>query len=225
MRLPSSEETRHRGSSVVVFACPNSPLPVQNSNTNVILGNRENFVQVRQSIFMNNYYFSIMFNKAATFIALSFICTIFMSCNTTHPTDVPKSDTQKITSIQYGKIVSSMPVSIKGEGGPVGAITGGVIGGLLGTQVCGERRNWRDRCEDIATVSGAIGGATLGYVTEAFLGNHDGFQYIIDIDKESEDVAIVQGNKTPLRNGERVVVIYGDVIRVLPYADGQSISE
>ena len=174
---------------------------------------------------MHNRYFKIMVHRITIFTALFFLFAILMSCHTTHPTDVPKSDTQKITAIQYGKIVSSMPVSIKGEGGPVGAITGGVIGGLLGTQVCGERRNWRDRCEDIATVSGAIGGATLGYVTEAFLGNHDGFQYIIDIDKESEDVAIVQGNKTPLRNGERVVVIYGDVIRVLPYADGQSISE
>ena len=160
-----------------------------------------------------------------TFTALSFLFAILMSCHTTHPTDVPKSDTQKITSVQYGKIVSSMPVSIKGEGGPVGAITGGVIGGLLGTQVCGERRNWRDRCEDIATIYGAIGGAALGYVTEALLGNHDGFQYVIDMDKSSEDVAIVQGNKTPLNNGERVVVIYGDVIRVLPYAGSKPISE
>ena len=173
-----------------------------------------------------------MFHDLATFINLFFICAILISCNTTHPADVPKSDTQKITSIKYGKIVSSMPVSIKGEGGPVGAITGGVIGGLLGTQVCGESRNWRDigiargtRCENIAIVYGTIGGAALGYVTEALLGNHDGFQYVIDIDKDNEDVAIVQGNKTPLRNGERVVVIYGDVIRVLPYADGQPISE
>ena len=166
-----------------------------------------------------------MFNEAATFIALFFICTILISCNTTYPTDVPKSDTQKITAIQYGKIVSSMPVSIKGEGGPVGAITGGVIGGLLGTQVCGEKTNWRDRCEDIAPVFGTIGGAALGYVTEALLGNHDGFQYVIDMDKSSEDVAIVQGNKTPLNNGERVVVIYGDVIRVLPYAGSKPISE
>ena len=95
----------------------------------------------------------------------------------------------------------------------------------MGTQVCGEKRNWRDRCENIATIYGAIGGAALGYVTEALLGNHDGYQYVIDVDNNSEDVAIVQGNKTLLGNGERVVVIYGDVIRVLPYADGQPISE
>ena len=99
-------------------------------------------------------------------------------------------------------------------------------------QVCGERSgflgtpgNWRGRCEDIATIYGTIGGAALGYVTEALLGNHDGFQYVIDMDKSNEDVAIVQGNKTPLNNGERVVVIYGDVIRVLPYAGSKPISE
>ena len=83
-----------------------------------------------------------MFHSTATFINVFFICAILISCNTTHPTDVPKSDTQKITAIQYGKIVSSMPVSIKGEGGSVGAITGGLIGGLLGSQVCGEKNCW-----------------------------------------------------------------------------------
>ena len=81
---------------------------------------------------------------------MSFICTILLSCNTTHPTNVKKSDTQKVTSIQYGKIVSSMPVSIEGEGSPVGAITGGLLGGLLGTQVCGESKTVGTKCENIA---------------------------------------------------------------------------
>ena len=170
---------------------------------------------------MNDHYFRIMFNKIVTLITLSFICTILLSCNTTYPTDVKKSDTQKVTSIQYGKIVSLMPVNIEGEGSPVGAITGGLLGGLLGTQVCGENKIVGTKCENIAIVYGAIGGAALGYVTEALLGNHDGYQYVIDIDNDSEDVAIVQGNKTPLGKDERVVIIYGDVIRVLSYAGGQ----
>ena len=151
-------------------------------------------------------------------ILLFLVSIILTSCNTTNPTDVKKSDTQKVTAIKYGNIVSSLPVKVKGEGSLIGATTGALIGGLLGTQVCGKELIAGAKCEEIAIVYATIGGAALGYVTEALLGNHDGYQYIIDIDSNSEDVAVVQGNKTLLKNGERVVIIYGDTIRVLPYS-------
>ena len=152
-------------------------------------------------------------------IALFVISIILISCNTTKPTDVKKSDTQKITSIKYGNIISSLPVKIKGEGSEIGATAGGLIGGLLGTQICGKELIAGAKCEEIAIVYGTIGGASIGYVTEALLGNHDGYQYVIDVDNSSEDVAIVQGNTTLLENGERVVIIFGNTIRVLPYAE------
>ena len=53
----------------------------------------------------------------------------------------------------------------------------------------------------------------------AKLGDHDGFQYIIDIDNNENDSAIVQGDKNSLENGQRVVIIYGNDIRVMPYED------
>ena len=94
-----------------------------------------------------------------------------------------------------------------------------MIGGLLGTQVCddGKKLIAGAKCEEIAIVYATIGGAALGYVTEAFLGNHDGHQYIINIDDSEDDVAIVQGSETKLNNNDRVVIIFGKTIRVLPY--------
>ena len=151
-------------------------------------------------------------------IALFVISIILISCNTTKPTDVKKSDTQKITSIKYGNIISSLPVKIKGEGSVIGATAGGLIGGLLGTQICGKELIAGAKCEEIAIVYGTIGGASIGYVTEALLGNHDGYQYVINIDDSNDDVAIVQGSTTKLNNGERVVIIFGKTIRVLPYS-------
>ena len=133
--------------------------------------------------------------------------------------NVTKSDTQKITSIKYGYIISSMPVKIKGEGSVIGATTGGLIGGLLGTQICGEEEVLGTKCQDIAVVYGTIGGAALGYVTEAILGNHDGFQYIIDIDDQEDDIAVVQGDKETLIAGERVVILYSNDIRVAPFSN------
>ena len=149
---------------------------------------------------------------------LILISLILASCNTTNPTDVKKSDTQKITSIKYGNIVSSLPVKVKGEGSMLGTTTGALIGGLLGTQVCGKELIAGAKCEEIAIVYATMGGAALGYVTEALLGNHDGHQYIINVDESNENIAIVQGSETLIKNGERVVIIFGKTIRVLPYS-------
>ena len=148
-----------------------------------------------------------------------FSILILSGCNSTNPKNVTKSDTQKITSIKYGYIISSMPVKIKGEGSVIGATTGGLIGGLLGTQICGEEEVLGTKCQDIAVVYGTIGGAALGYVTEAILGNHDGFQYIIDIDDQEDDIAVVQGDKETLIAGERVVILYSNDIRVAPFSN------
>ena len=155
---------------------------------------------------------------------IKFILIIFFfiltACNTTSPDSVKRSDAQKINNIQYGNIVSSLPVKVKGEGSLIGASTGAMIGGLLGTQVCddGKKLIAGAKCEEIAIVYATIGGAALGYVTEAMFGNHQGYQYIINIDNNVEDIAIVQGNDIRIENGERVVIIFGKTTRVLPYA-------
>ena len=144
---------------------------------------------------------------------------LIYSCSNTSPTNVKKSDAQKVTAIEYGIIKSSAPVKIKGESNWIGATAGGMIGGLLGTQVCGKEEIIGTKCQDIAVVYGTIGGAAIGTVAQAMLGNHDGFQYIVDIDNSEKDSAFVQGDETPISKGQRVVIIYGNDIRVMPYEE------
>jgi len=151
-------------------------------------------------------------------LSLLFVLFIY-ACSNTSPTNVKTSDTQKVTSIEYGIIKSSAPVKIKGESNWIGATAGGMIGGLLGTAVCGEEEIIGTKCQDIAVVFGTIGGAAIGSVTQAKLGDHDGFQYIIDIDNNKKDSAIVQGDKKAIQNGQRVVIIYGNDIRVMSYEE------
>ena len=151
------------------------------------------------------------------FLLLSIFFTY--ACSNTSPTNVKTNDAQKITSIEYGFIKSASPVKIKGESNWVGATAGAMIGGLLGTTVCGEEEIVGTKCQDIAVVFGTIGGAAIGSVTQAKLGDHDGFQYIINIDNNTKDSAIVQGDDNPLENGQRVVIIYGNDIRVMPYEE------
>ena len=151
---------------------------------------------------------------------LVIITIIFMyACSSTSPTNVKTSDAQKITAVEYGIIKSASPIKIKGESNWIGATAGGMIGGLLGTQVCGEEEIIGTKCQDIAVVYGTIGGAAIGTVAQSILGNHDGFQYIVDIDNAEKDSAFVQGDKTPISKGQRVVIIYGKDIRVLPYEE------
>ena len=141
------------------------------------------------------------------------------ACSNTAPTNVSTSDAQKVTAIEYGVIKSSQPVKIKGESNWIGATAGGMIGGLLGTQVCGEEEIIGTKCQDIAVVYGTIGGAAIGTVAQAMLGNHDGFQYIVNMDDSDKDSAFVQGDKNAMNIGQRVVIIYGNDIRVMPYEE------
>ena len=141
------------------------------------------------------------------------------SCSNTSPTNVSTSDAQKVTAIEYGVIKSSSPVKIKGESNWIGATAGGMIGGLLGTQICGEEEIIGTKCQDIAVVYGTIGGAAIGTVAQAMLGNHDGFQYIVDIDNKETDSAFVQGDSNPISNGQRVIIIYGNDVRIMPYEE------
>ena len=150
-------------------------------------------------------------------LTISVIMSMFLiSCFSTNPKNVKTSDAQKISRVDYGRIISSLPVKIKGESNWVGAAAGAMIGGLLGTQLCGDKEIVRTKCQDIGVVFGAIGGAAAGTVTQAFLGNHDGFQYIIDIDNSEKDIAFVQGDSEAIPNGQKVLIIYGKDVRILP---------
>ena len=159
-------------------------------------------------------------------VLLSIFLIIIYSCSTTSPTNVKTSDTQKVTAIEYGTIKNSLPVKIKGESNWIGTTAGAMIGGLLGTQVCGEEEIVGTKCQDIAVVFGTLGGAAAGTVIQATLGNHNGYQYIINIDscaessltcENNQDKAFVQGDENPIPNGQRVIIIYGNDIRVMPY--------
>ena len=158
----------------------------------------------------------LMINKLTISIILSLL---LVSCFSTNPTNVKTSDAQKISKVDYGRIITSLPVKIKGEGNWVGATAGAMIGGLLGTQLCGDKEIVGTKCQDIGVVFGTIGGAAAGTVTQAILGNHDGFQYIIDIENSEKDSAFVQGDSEAILDGQKVVIIYGKDVRILPYKE------
>ena len=104
------------------------------------------------------------------------LSVLFLSCNNMVD-GVNKSDTQRINTVKYGTLVAAEPVKIKGEDDGLGAVTGGLLGAIIG---CGEGI-FDDECRDTVAIVGAIGGAILGNAVASRLGDHNGFQYVVDV--------------------------------------------
>ena len=138
------------------------------------------------------------------------LSVFFISCNNMVD-GVNKSDTQRINTVKYGILVAAEPVKIKGEDDGLGAITGGLLGAVIG---CGEGI-FDDECRDTVAVVGAIGGAILGNAVSSRLGDHNGFQYVIDVDNSEDDISIVQSGDEQIPIGSRVTVSIGANTRVI----------
>ena len=138
------------------------------------------------------------------------LSVFFISCNNMVD-GVNKSDTQRINTVKYGTLVAAEPVKIKGEDDGLGAITGGLLGAVIG---CGEDI-FDDECRDTVAVVGAIGGAILGNAVSSRLGDHNGFQYVIDVDNSEDDISIVQSGDEQIPIGSRVTVSIGANTRVI----------
>jgi outer membrane lipoprotein SlyB len=135
---------------------------------------------------------------------------LFISCNNMID-GVDKSDTQKINTVKYGTLVAAEPVKIKGEDDGLGAITGGLLGAVIG---CGEGI-FDNECRDTVAVVGAIGGAIIGNAVASRLGDHNGFQYVVDIDDSDEDISIVQSGDEQIPIGSKVTISIGTNTRII----------
>ncbi len=138
------------------------------------------------------------------------LSVFFLSCNNMVD-GVNKSDTQRINTVKYGTLVAAEPVKIKGEDDGLGAITGGLLGAVIG---CGEGI-FDDECRDTVAVVGAIGGAILGNAVASRLGDHNGFQYVIDVDDSEDDISIVQSGNEQIPIGSKVTVSIGTNTKVI----------
>lgn len=117
------------------------------------------------------------------------------------------SANQQSDAATYGTIDSIQVVQAGGGTSGVGAVTGGLVGALLGNQIgSGGGRT-------AATVAGAAGGAIVGNKVEA---NRSAPRetYQISIRMDNGDYRIVnQDNVYDLRPGNRVRLIEGRVYR------------
>jgi len=132
---------------------------------------------------------------------------------TTSSDKVSRDDTNKVLASDLGVVIDVVPVRIKGDTSQVGAVAGGIIGGIAGETV------GSGSGQDIAIVAGSVIGGVIGYYSTVKLGEHNGFQYTIVLDETKDSVTIVQGESDDenynFKVSDRVTIIYGNQIRVV----------
>jgi outer membrane lipoprotein SlyB len=121
---------------------------------------------------------------------------------------VARKDTGRALITDLGTIIDVVPVKIKGDPSVVGALAGGIVGGIA-SQTVGSGTG-----KDIAIVAGTVAGGVVGYFSTVKLGEHNGFQYTIKIDDRKQPLSIIQGESKEKSNnhnvGDRVTIIYGN---------------
>jgi outer membrane lipoprotein SlyB len=150
--------------------------------------------------------------KVLVAAALALTGLVAVGCATAPGGNVYSSrDVGAPTRIKMGTLMDAEPVLIQGDNNRIGAASGAVIGGVVGSQVGGGKDE-----RAVGAVAGAVLGGVLGNATEKQVKKQQGYRYTIDLDGEGL-VTVVQADKQPIaRPGSRVRVEYGAVVKVLP---------
>ena len=120
---------------------------------------------------------------------------------------VPPGPIQPSVCADCGVITGIRLVEKQGEGGALGVVAGGLVGGILGHQVGGGAG------KDLATIAGAVGGGYAGNEIEKRATSTQTHEVTVRMDDGRSHVLTQQANPA-FRVGDRVRVING-VIR--PY--------
>ena len=142
------------------------------------------------------------------------IIVLILNACSTNPYKVSKEDSQVQLNTELGTIIDVVPVRIQGGTSTVGAVAGGLIGGIVSEKI------GSGTGQDVAIIAGTVAGGIIGYYLPVKLGEHNGFQYSIAIDGEDKPLGIIQGEdkkkKYNFKIGDRVSIVYGYTVRVLP---------
>ena len=111
--------------------------------------------------------------------------------------------------VVYGTIINKRTVTINNSSG-VGGVAGAVAGGAVGSGIGGSFR-----ANLLGGVGGVLAGALIGNAIDKSINTQQGYEYIIRVSK-GNPIAVTQSHENNLPVGMRVMVIYGDQVRVVP---------
>ncbi|XHS78651.1 glycine zipper 2TM domain-containing protein [Burkholderiaceae bacterium UC74_6] len=137
-------------------------------------------------------------------------------CVTANPDVVHPYQAQRMATVIDATVLSVRPVNIDGQQSGGGAMAGGVIGAVAGSNVGG----YRDGA--VASVIGAVAGAMIGNAVERNATKENGVEIIVQL-RNGERRQIIQGigSEPPLAVGDPVILVTNSgrtVVRHAPLA-------
>ncbi len=109
-----------------------------------------------------------------------------------------------------GTIVGKRLVNIAANDSKVGTAVGAVGGGIAGSFIGGDIRS-----NLLAGLGGAVVGGIIGNAVDKKVNSQKGFEYMVRINK-GKTISVTQAADNDLAIGTRVLVIYGDTVRIVP---------
>jgi outer membrane lipoprotein SlyB len=124
----------------------------------------------------------------------------------TETTTVRQQKPRATVCSNCGVITSIKVVEQSGQGGALGVVAGGIVGGLLGNQV-GDGTG-----RDLATVAGAIGGGYAGKQIEGKVKSTKSFVVTVRMN-DGEVRTVTQQTQPDLLAGDKVRLVDGSLVR------------
>ena len=132
------------------------------------------------------------------------------ACASSSPDTIRRSDTQTLSQVQDGVVLSVRPVSVEGSQSGVGGVVGGVVGAIAGSAGSSVQRE-----QNVLGLLGAVAGAAAGNAMERIGTKEEAVEIIVQL-KNGDRRAIVQakGGETLLAGDKVILVTSGGKVRV-----------
>lgn len=147
--------------------------------------------------------------KTANIAALA-LCALLGACASSSPDVIKRSDTQRLSQVEDGVVLSVRPVVVDGSQSGVGATVGGAVGAIGGYSASGVQREGQ-----VLGVLAAVAGAAAGNAIERMSTREEAYEILVQL-KGGERRAIVQAKGTEvLVAGDPVILVTtGGKVRV-----------
>lgn len=132
------------------------------------------------------------------------------ACASSSPDVIRRSDTQTLSQVQDGVVLTVRAVTVDGSQSGVGGAVGGVVGAIAGSAGSGVQRE-----QNVLGVLGAVAGAAAGNALERLSTKEEAVEIIVQL-ANGDRRAIVQakGGETLLAGDKVIIVTSGGKVRV-----------
>jgi outer membrane lipoprotein SlyB len=163
-----------------------------------------------------NWVFDFYFERGIVMkklISLSLgiaIVAALAACANSSPDVIRRSDTQTMSQVQDGVILTVRTVTVDGSQSGVGGVVGGVVGAIAGSSGSGVQRE-----QNVLGLLGAVAGAAAGNAIERLGTKEEAIEIIVQL-KNGDRRAIVQakGGETLMAGDKVILVTTGGKVRV-----------